>query len=240
VILGAMEPEVVAALIAGGAATLGTLAGTLGSQWLAGRREAARDKAQAEREERTQRWDTNRERLIELRALLDQAGVKLIAFEKAVGDTHGNVMVLLEAGVERRTETARSAAAVVPSGTEGRIPPPMSADLTHQLQSLDRDLDELEGRLALRIGATAAATRSFTLACHALTECYQRLGSVQMAYRHGEVEKVDSSAVQRLVDRGLRDARNHRREFFEQARQLIGVQDVNALPPAPRPPDTKP
>jgi len=214
-----MDPAVAAALVAGG----WTVIATLGTQFLAGRREAAHERTQAQREERNQWWDTNRERLIELRALLDTSAVTLMACEKAVEDLRTAVMLNQELQIQ------------VPSAKEDRV------------AGLDRELDELEGRLALRLGTTQEVTRAFTLASHALSDGYLRLSTVVAEAAVTPETDVTRDPARRSMladslDKAQGDARKYRQQFFERARTLVGVQDrlrdaptERALPPGGRP-----
>jgi hypothetical protein len=199
-ILALMDPAVAAALVAGG----WTVLGALGTQWLAGRREAARDKDQAEREERNQRWDTNRERLIELRGLLDQSGVALMAFEEAVNDLHTASLMREHVGIE------------------------VSAEKVKRVDSLESEVAELEGRLALRLGTTHPVTRSFTLARIALVDGHLKLRAALAGAAPSEPADSDEgmgrSKLSVALDESRRDARKYRLQFFEGARELIGVQ----------------
>jgi hypothetical protein len=215
-----MDPVVAAALVAGG----WTAIATLGTQWLAGRREAARERAQAEREERNQRWDTNRERLIELRALLDNAAVALIAYEKAVEDLRTAAMMNQRLQIE------------VPRAKVERV------------EALDHESDELQGRLSLRLGSTHEVTRAFTLASHSLSHAHLLLRGVVYGSEVGPDADPSRDPDRRsrlgdALDKAQGDARTSRQQFFERALKLVGVQGSlrdtstkRALPAGERPP----
>jgi hypothetical protein len=211
-----MDPAVAAALVAGG----WTAIATVGTQFLAGRREAARERLQAERDEGSQRWETNRERLIELRALLDGSAVKLMAYEKAVEELRTAVALYQQIQIK------------VPSAKQDRV------------TSLDHEIDELEGRLALRVGTTHPVTRSFTLACNSLSDCQMRLTGVLVEASIASDADVSrdparESKLADTLDKSQSDARTYRHQFFNYARELVGVEgplrdasaDAKRLPP---------
>jgi hypothetical protein len=92
-------------------------------------------------------------------------------------------------------------------------------------------LDEFQGRLALRLGTTHGVTRSFTLARASVSEANLAL-TAAASESSPDGEAAEASREERAreyleaADAAQRDIRTHRIEFFDRARQLVGVEDA--------------
>jgi hypothetical protein len=210
-----MDPAVTA-LAAAGVGVLGTFAG----QWLAGRREDARLRFDAEREERRQRWETNSERLIELRSLLDDAAVKLRACEQAGTDAWERFRTL--ASLAREADLQPDDPEIAVDRREAGESFDAAICLFMERQDA---LEGLEGRLEIRLGAAHPATRLFSVATKELIMGCLVLESVLPAadFSAATIHYMKSKDAERASGY-LSAATKHRWEFFEQARQLVGVE----------------
>jgi hypothetical protein len=136
--------------------------------------------------------------LIELRALLDASAVTLIGCEKAVDDLRAAISAEHSDQIE------------VPAATLERV------------AALEHELDQLEGRLALRLGATHETTRAFMRASHALSEASFRLWAVRNV--KSDPGRGSGTSAADTLDKAQGNAFHRRQEFFERALKLVGVE----------------
>jgi hypothetical protein len=134
--LKGVDAVLASALIAGGF----TSVASLGSQWLATRRERDRDDAQTKRTEDQRQWEAHEERVTELRAVLDEAGVAL-----AMATNDGDLVWL----ALKRTDYVDT------------------SDLMASLERRIESIGELGARLAVRLGPDHPATSALRDAANA-------------------------------------------------------------------------